>query len=206
MPLYDSLLIRLQLLPLSVPSLNALVPLLTSAFSHIPPPALGPAAFQRFFHTVHARLAAPSNAYSDELRLCIDAWVCTYGGGKWPSGMVPLSSSSQTQTQFQMEARSMMAMPAPPVVGEEVGERVAHVRSIEVIGLFLVFWSFVETDPRGSVARSYPGLPMSHLKRCFGYFGTGQRTYPRFLEIHVFHIAQSSFANMFGNPITKRKL
>ncbi|KAH9977578.1 hypothetical protein BJV74DRAFT_860296 [Russula compacta] len=132
MPLYDSLLIRLQSLPLSVPSLNALVPLLTSAFSHIPPPALGPAAFLRFFHTVHARLAAPSNAYSDELRLCIDAWVHICGG-TWPSGMVPLSSSSQTQTQFQMEARSMIAIPAPPVVGEEVGEQVAHVhvRSIE---------------------------------------------------------------------------
>ncbi|KAN0127601.1 hypothetical protein V8E53_014579 [Lactarius tabidus] len=44
--LYNDL--RLQLLPLSVTFLNALSPLLTSAFSHVPPPARGP-VFQRFF-------------------------------------------------------------------------------------------------------------------------------------------------------------
>ena len=132
MPLYDSLLLRLESLPISVTSLNALVPLLTAAFSHIPPPALGPAAFRRFFYAVHARLTAPSNAYSDELRVCIDACVRGYGG-EWPSGIVPLSSSSQTQSQFQMEARLTIEAPALPVICDDVGEQLKHVRSIEVI-------------------------------------------------------------------------
>ena len=132
MPLYDSLLLRLQSLPISVTSLNALVPLLTAAFSRIPPPALGPAAFQRFFYAVHARLAAPSDSYSDELRLCVDAFV-RICGGEWPSGMVPLSSSSQTQTQFQMESHLTTEAPAPRANCEDVREQDPHVRSIEVI-------------------------------------------------------------------------
>ncbi|KAH9955133.1 hypothetical protein BC827DRAFT_887363 [Russula dissimulans] len=129
MPLYDSLLQRLQSLPLSVTSLNALVPLLTAAFSRIPPPALGPAAFRRFFCAVHARLAAPSNAYSDELRVCLDACVRGYGG-EWPPGMVPLSSTSQTQSQFQLEARSTIGVPVLAAACEVVEEPIPHLRSI----------------------------------------------------------------------------
>ena len=134
MPLYDSLLLRLQSLSIPVASLNALVPLLTAAFSHIPPPALGPAAFRRFFYAVHARLAAPSDAYSDELRVCIDACVRGYGG-EWPSGMVPLSLGSQTQaqTQFQIEARLSIEVPVSPASCAHVAEQIAFVRSIEVI-------------------------------------------------------------------------
>jgi hypothetical protein len=132
MPLYDSLLQRLELLLTSVKSLNALSPLLTATFSHIPPPALGPAAFRQFFNVVHARFAAPSNAYSDELRVCLDACVRSYGG-EWPSGMVPLSSSSQTQSQFQMESRLVLEAPLSPAICEDVGEQVKYVRSIEVI-------------------------------------------------------------------------
>jgi hypothetical protein len=136
MPLYDSLLLRLQSLPISATSLNALVPLLTAAFSHIPPPALGPAAFRRFFYAVHARLAAPSDAYSDELRVCIDACVRGYGE-EWPSGMVPLSSSSQTQTQaqtqFQIEARLSIELSASPASCARGAEQIPYVRSIEVI-------------------------------------------------------------------------
>ena len=61
MPLYDLLLMRLEPLPLTVASLNAL--LLTAVFSRIPLLALGPTAFWRFFHTVHGRIAAPATAY-----------------------------------------------------------------------------------------------------------------------------------------------
>ena len=134
MPLYDSVLLRLQSLPISATSLNALVPFLTAAFSHIPPPALGPAAFRRFFYAVHARLAAPSDAYSDELRVCIDACVRGYGG-EWPSGMVPLSSSSQTQTQtqFQTEARLSIGVTTSPASCAHVAKQIPYVRSIEVI-------------------------------------------------------------------------
>jgi len=135
MPLYDSLLLRLQSLSISVASLNALVPLLTAAFSHIPPPALGPVAFRRFFYAVHARLAAPSDAYSDELRVCIDACVRGYGG-EWPSGMVPLSSSSQSQsqiqTQFQIEALLSVEVSASPASCAHVVEQIPYIRSIEV--------------------------------------------------------------------------
>ena len=145
MPLYDSLLQRLQSLPLSVTSLNTLVPLLTAAFSRIPPPALGPAAFRRFFYAVHARLAAPSNAYSDELRVCLDACVRGYGG-EWPSGMVPLSSTSQTQSQFQLEARSTIEVPVLPAVCDVIEEQVPHLRSIEVIVHLWHRVIFVEVD------------------------------------------------------------
>lgn len=134
MPLYDSLLLRLQSLSISVASLNALVPLLTAAFSHIPPPALGPTAFRRFFYAAYARLAAPSDAYSDELRTCIDSCVRIYGG-EWPCGMHPLSLSSQTQTQsqFQTEARPSVEVSALPASCTHVAEQILHVRSIEVI-------------------------------------------------------------------------
>jgi hypothetical protein len=132
MSLYDSLLTRIQSLPLSITSLNALVPLLTAAFSRIPPPALGPAAFMRFFNTVHARLAVLPDSYSDELRVCIDACVRGYGGD-WPSGMVPLSSSSQTQTQtqLQMEGQLTFEVPVSPAICKIARE--THLRSIEVL-------------------------------------------------------------------------
>ncbi|KAH9060463.1 hypothetical protein EDB87DRAFT_1616076 [Lactarius vividus] len=122
MPLYESLLQRLQQLPLSVTSLNALSPLLTSAFSHIPPPARGPAAFRRFFCEVHSGscFSLPVVTYSDDLRVCIDACMRGYGG-EWPSGMVPLSSQTQTQLQLQSEA----------MVTQDVGCPSLHMQSIE---------------------------------------------------------------------------
>ena len=134
MPLYDLLLMRLEPLPLTVASLNAFDPLLTAVFSRIPPPALGPTAFWRFFHTVHGRIAAPATAYSDELRVCIDACVRTYGG-KLPSGIVLLSSSSQSQSQSQphVVTRVTGETPAPAEVGKDIREQGLHVRSIEVI-------------------------------------------------------------------------
>lgn len=141
MSLYDSLLTRLQSLPLSVTSLNSLVPLLIAAFSRIPPPALGPAAFLRFFNTVHTRLAALPNAYSDELRVCIDACVRGYGRD-WPSGMVPLSSSSQTQTQLGQLTIEVLLSPA---VRKGDREQILYSRSIEVY-LCYASRTFVETD------------------------------------------------------------
>jgi hypothetical protein len=132
MPLYESLLQRLQLLPLSVTFLNALSPLLTSAFSHIPPPARGPAAFQRFFYTVHSRFSSPVTSYSDDLRVCIDACMRGYGG-EWPSGLVPLSSQTQTQLQFLSD------LPAESEVPRDFGRLRSHIRSIEVNGLCFRF-------------------------------------------------------------------
>lgn len=131
MPLYDSLLLRLQSLSLSVKSLNALVPLLTAAFSHIPPPALGPTAFRRFFYAAHARLAAPSDAYSDVLRTCLDSFVRTYGG-EWPCGMDPLSlsSQSQTQSQVQTEARPSIEVSALPASSAHVAEQILPIEVI----------------------------------------------------------------------------
>ena len=125
--------------------MNALVPLLTAAFARIPPPALGPAAFIRFFNTVHARLAALPGAYSDELRVCIDACVRGYGG-EWPSGMVPLSSSSQTQTQIRMDAQLTWEIPVSPAFRKAAREQIPHIRSIEVIICVPHPEIFVETD------------------------------------------------------------
>jgi hypothetical protein len=132
MPLYDLLLMRLESLPLTVASLNTLVPLLTAAFSRIPPPALGPAAFLRFFQKVHARIAAPATAYSDELYVCVNACVRVYRE-EWPSGIVPLSSSSPSQAQPLIVARSITETPTTPEVGKAVGERNVLIPSIEVI-------------------------------------------------------------------------
>jgi hypothetical protein len=193
MPLYDSLLLRLQSLPISATSLNALVPLLTAAFSHIPPPALGPAAFRRFFYAVHARLAAPSDAYSDELRVCIDACVRGYGG-EWPSGMVPLSSSSQTQTPFQSEARLSIEVSASPASCAHVAEQVPipYIRSIEVIGCAHIMEFALKKSPE---ARNYPGLPMCHFEHtvvCLVASKNDPRTCPRIATIRGFHISLCS--------------
>ncbi|KAF8258476.1 hypothetical protein EI94DRAFT_1130416 [Lactarius quietus] len=130
MPLYESLLQRLQQLPLSVASLNALSPLLTSAFSHIPPPARGPAAFQRFFYAMHSRFSPPVSSYGDDLRVCIDA--CMRGcGGEWPSGVVPLSSQTQTQLHLQSETRLWNDLLVEMEVSKDVGRLGPHMRSIE---------------------------------------------------------------------------
>ena len=145
MPVYDSLLTRLQSLPLSITSLNAFAPLLTAVFSRIIPPVLGPTAFIRFFVVVHGRLAASPNAYSNDLRVCVDAYVRAHGG-EWPSGMPLLSSTSQTQSQFQMEGQLTMEVPVSPAVWRVAGEHSPHLRSIEVIICVLHAWIFVETN------------------------------------------------------------
>jgi len=166
MSLYDSLLRRLQSLPLSVTSLNALVPLLTAAFSRIPPPALGPAAFIRFFNRVHAHLAVLPNAYSDELRVCIDACVRGYGE-EWPSGMVPLSSSSQTQTHLQMDGQLTIEVLVSPAVYKGAGEQIPHLRSIEVIIRAPHPGTLVKTDllwNRSTKLSQTPSVP-SHTRR-----------------------------------------
>jgi hypothetical protein len=166
MALYDLLLTRLQSLPLSVTSLNALVPLLTAAFSRIPPPALGPAAFIRFFNTVHARLAALPDAYSDELRLCVDACVRCYGR-EWPSGMVPLSSSSQTQTQLQMGVQLTIEVPVSPTLFRGTRKQIPYLQSIEVIIRTPHPKSFVESDPLWNRSTKLSQTPnvSSHTRR-----------------------------------------
>ncbi|KAH9007748.1 hypothetical protein EDB84DRAFT_1600427 [Lactarius hengduanensis] len=147
-PLYESLLQRLQQLPLSVTSLNALSPFLTSVFSHIPPPARGPAAFWHFFRTVHSSscFSPPVVMYSDDLRVCIDACMRGYGG-EWPSGMVLLSSQTQTQLQLQSETMSLIDLLTESGVTEDVGLPGPHMRSIEVNNLCLGFWTCIELDP-----------------------------------------------------------
>ena len=118
MPLYDLLLMRLEPLPLTVASLNALDLLLTAVFSRIPLLVLGPTAFWRFFHTVHGRIVAPATTYSDELRVCTDAFVRIYGG-MLPSGIVLLS---QSQLQPHVVARVTGETPAPTEVGKDIRE------------------------------------------------------------------------------------
>ena len=164
MPVYDSLLTRLQPLPLSITSLNALAPLLTAVFSRIVPPALGPTTFIRFFEVVHARLAAPPNAYNDDLRVCVDAYVRAHGG---PSGMPLLSSTSQTQTQFQMDGQLTMEVSVSPAVWRVAGEHTPHFRSIEVIIRVPHPWTFVETDLLRNLSTKSsqtPNVP-SHTQR-----------------------------------------
>jgi hypothetical protein len=167
MPVYDSILTRLQSLPLSLMSLNALTPLLTAVFSRILPPALGPTAFIRFFEVAHARLAASPNAYSDDLRVCIDAYVRAHGG-EWPSGMPLLSSTSQTQSQFQMDGQLTMEVPVSPAVWRVAGEHGPHLHSIEVIIRVPHPWTFVEADLLWNLSTKLSQTPnvLSHT-RCW---------------------------------------
>jgi hypothetical protein len=183
MSLYDSLLTRLQSLPLSITSLNALVPLLTVAFSRIPPPALGPAAFIRFFNSVHARLAALPNAYSDELRMCVDA-CARCGGREWPSGMVPLSSSSQTQTQLHMNGHLTIEVPVSPTVFKGGRRQIPYLQSIEVIIRTPHPGHLLKRISCGTVARNYPRLPMCLLTRRAGRLVTCKISpkYPRIVK------------------------
>ena len=166
MPLYELLLQRLQQLPLSVRSLNALSPLLTSAFTHIPPPARGPAAFRRFFYVVHSRLSPPVTTYSDDLRVCIDACMRGYGG-EWPSGMVPLSSQTQTQLQLQSETRLLIDLLAESEFTKDIGCPNPYMRSIEVNeSCFKLPRICIEVDRRfRMVARGCTGLPVRSTKR-----------------------------------------
>jgi hypothetical protein len=166
MPVYDSLLTRLQPLPLSITSLNALAPLLTAVFSRIVPPALGPTAFIRFFEVVHGRLAASPNAYNNDLRVCIDAYVRAHGG-EWPSGLPLLSSTSQTQSQFQMDDQLTMEVPVSAAVWRVPGDHTPHLWSIEVIIRVPHPWTFVETDPlstRSTKSSQTPNVS-SHMRR-----------------------------------------
>ncbi len=180
MPLYESLLQRLQQLPLSVTSLNALSPLLSSAFSHIPPPARGPAAFRRFFCAVHSRFSPPVTPYNDDLRVCIDACMRGYGG-EWPSGMVPLSSQTQTQLQLQSETRLLIDLPVESDVIKDVGRLNPHMRSIEVNNLCLSSRTCIEVDLAlvdPNVARSCTRLPVRCIKRGGACFSTSKSTFP----------------------------
>ncbi|KAI0269933.1 hypothetical protein BC834DRAFT_578053 [Gloeopeniophorella convolvens] len=132
-PLYISILKRLQDVSPSVASLNAVAPLLTSAFSHIPHPAKGPFAFQEFFSAAYKRLALPANAYRDDLRTCVQACVRIHDG-KLPVGMEPLSSSSQTQTQFHNGgAHLSIQAVTPPVSGNNARTQDLDTPSMEVI-------------------------------------------------------------------------
>jgi hypothetical protein len=175
MPLYESLLQRLQLLPLSVTFLNALSPLLTSSFSHIPPPARGPAAFQQFFYAVPSRFSSPVTSYSDDLRVCIDACMRGYGG-EWPSGLVPLSSQTQTQLQFQSD------LLAEAEVTRDFGRLRSHMRSIEVSDLYLSFGPVL----RSYAARNCTRLPVRCIKRG-GCLATNKSTFrPRTVATYRF--------------------
>ena len=160
---------------------------------------LGPAAFWRFFHTVHGRIAAPATAYSDELRVCIDAFVRIYGG-KLPSGIVLLSSSSQSQSQSQphVVARVTGETPAPTEVGKDIREQDKHVRSIEVIIRPTV--CFLRSPLKSimllrTAARGYPGLAMRYIKRgdaCVNPSKINPRICPRTLATCPFHFGQRS--------------
>ncbi len=127
----------------------------------------------RFFETVHARLAAPPNEYSNDLRVCIDACVRACDG-KWLSGMPLLSSGSQTQTQFQMDSHLTIEVPVSPAVWRVAGEQSPHLQSIEVIIRVMYLGPLLKQIFSGNVARSYSRLSMCHLTCGARRFVTGK--------------------------------
>ena len=79
MSLYTDSLTKLRNHPLSVNFLQALTPFFASAFSRIPPPALGPLAFQTFWKATYYGKDKFFREIPPKLRACLKAFDDAYG-------------------------------------------------------------------------------------------------------------------------------
>ena|ERR1700720_570200 len=80
MSLYTDSLAKLHHHPLSVEYLQILVPFLTSCFVRIPPPALGPLAFQTFWKATYHGKQEFLRDMPAKLKVCINAFDDAFGG------------------------------------------------------------------------------------------------------------------------------
>jgi hypothetical protein len=101
MPLYEQALQRLQLLPADIDVLHQLAPLLSSSFTRIPPPALGPIAFKKFWDATFQGASPTPRGYPDSIKCCLRAYHEVYGGDP-PTGVTIGSSQSSSADAPQL--------------------------------------------------------------------------------------------------------
>ncbi|KAF8503016.1 hypothetical protein BU17DRAFT_71831 [Hysterangium stoloniferum] len=98
---YIAALKSLKITPVSSDTLHSLTPLLASAFTHIPPPALGPSAFKAFWAATYGCLGSLELRYPEELKPIlrnIQEVMCDSNEEFAPG----ISQATQTQKQSTM--------------------------------------------------------------------------------------------------------
>ncbi|TFY80916.1 hypothetical protein EWM64_g3095 [Hericium alpestre] len=93
-PLYRTILVRLEDIKPSLQIIFSLAPLLASAFTRIPPPAHGPLAFKKFFNSIYLTRGLPAKDYPEQLIVCAMTCLHCFGGEMIPG--LELESQSQT--------------------------------------------------------------------------------------------------------------
>jgi hypothetical protein len=79
-PLYRDSLTILRNLPPSSETLDDIAPFLAAAFEHIPPPALGPLAFESFWRSTYHITNKQQVIYPGRIKLCLKAFDDVFGG------------------------------------------------------------------------------------------------------------------------------
>lgn len=80
--------------------LHQLAPFLSSAFVRIPPPALGPLAFKRFWDSTYQGVGSTPRNYPESIKCCLRAYHEVYGGDP-PTGITMGSQNSTEGTDSQ---------------------------------------------------------------------------------------------------------
>ena len=98
MSFYEQALNMLQKLPPEVDLLHQFAPFLVSSFHRIPPPALGPIAFKRFWDLTYQGSYASSSSYPEAIKRCLRAYHEVFGGDP-PTGITIGSSQLTDESQ-----------------------------------------------------------------------------------------------------------
>jgi hypothetical protein len=99
MPLYCDTLAILRMHPPSLVTLETLSLFLSSAFTRIPPPALGPMAFEAFWRTTYMETEKVRRNYPERIKLCLKAFDDAFGGNL----SLGLSFDSESQLTVSLE-------------------------------------------------------------------------------------------------------
>jgi hypothetical protein len=74
MPLYCDTLLTLKQQPPSLESLHSIAPFLVSAFVQVPPPALGPLAFEAFWKETYHLMGQVQGSYPVNIKRCLKTY------------------------------------------------------------------------------------------------------------------------------------
>jgi hypothetical protein len=99
MALYADLLVELRNQPLSEQLLEDLAPFFASSFSRIPPPALGPLAFQAFWKNSYYGKQEFLGDLPTQIKVCMKAFDDAYGEDL----AIGLSHDSESQSTVCLE-------------------------------------------------------------------------------------------------------